>query len=95
MHTPGPWKAENLDDEPYGRITIHRPGAGRSIATLWQDDAPVPEWNAEQWANARLIAAAPELLDALKELTEAACEEWYSTRPCLARALIAIQQAES
>ena len=48
------WKAENLDDEPYGRITVYK------------------KWNAEQWANARLIIAlrnaAPDIIAYIREL---------------------------
>ena len=50
-HTPGPWKV----DRPYIR------GAGRAIATLESGRDEV-----EDAANARLIAAAPELLEALE-----------------------------
>ena len=50
-HTPGPWKV----DRPYIR------GAGRAIASL------EPGRNeGEDAANARLIAAAPELYEALE-----------------------------
>ena len=63
-HTPGPWRAEGPDDEPYGAIGVF--AGSHLVCELWQDDAPVPEYNAEQWANARLIAAAPDLLHALK-----------------------------
>lgn len=52
-HTPGPWKV----DRPYIR------GAGRAIASLesWRNEV-------EDAANARLIAAAPELLECLKHI---------------------------
>lgn len=52
-HTPGPWKV----DRPYIR------GAGRAIATLESGRNEV-----EDAANARLIAAAPELYEALVDL---------------------------
>lgn len=52
-HTPGPWKVER----PYIR------GAGRVIASLESGRNEV-----EDTANARLIAAAPELYGALVDL---------------------------
>ena len=52
-HTPGPWKV----DRPYIR------GAGRAIAALESGHNEV-----EDAANARLIAAAPELYGALVDL---------------------------
>jgi hypothetical protein len=66
-HTPGPWQTDQAEhDAPYQDIRIHA-GKG-SICRVWIDDAPVHDYNAEQRANARLIAAAPELLEALKRL---------------------------
>jgi hypothetical protein len=65
-HTPGPWEVIGPDDQAYGDIIIR--AGGRRIARLWQDDAPVPEFNSEQWANARIQAAAPDLYDALREI---------------------------
>lgn len=62
--TPGPWQVFGPDDEPYGDIGVGK--NGRRICRLWQDDAPVPEYNSAQWANARLIAAAPEMVDLLR-----------------------------
>ena len=52
-HTPGPWKV----DRPYIR------GAGRVIASLESGRNEV-----EDAANARLIAAAPELLEVCEAL---------------------------
>ena len=52
-HTPGPWRVER----PYIR------GAGRVIASLESGRNEV-----EDTANARLIAAAPELYEALVDL---------------------------
>lgn len=59
--TPGPWEVTGPDDEPYGDISVGV--KGRRICRLWQDDAPVHDYNSAQWANARLIAAAPALLE--------------------------------
>lgn len=62
--TPGPWTTDEDDhDQKYQDIKIK---AGyRSIATVWIDDAPVQDYNAEQRANVALITAAPDLLLAL------------------------------
>jgi hypothetical protein len=69
-HTPGPWRSEGPDEDPYGEIGVFADAGSRLVCELWQDDAPVPDFNAEQRANARLIAAAPDLLAALKALTQ-------------------------
>lgn len=64
-HTPGPWRiAEN--DGAYAYIKSG-PGTnlmkpGQMVAKVWLQDADYNE------ANARLIAAAPELLEACKQL---------------------------
>ena len=65
-HTPGPWCVEHLpDDGP----SIHTDEAGiaRRIAGVdmggWRKTS-----RKEAEANARLIAAAPELLEALRDL---------------------------
>ena len=52
-YTPGPWKV----DRPYIR------GAGRAIASLESGRN-----EGEDAANARLIAAAPELFEALRDI---------------------------
>ena len=67
-HTPGPWKAEG--DEFYttaGRVYIEGPNG-------WKDQ-PIAncDWDLgleENEANARLIAAAPEMLEAAKKLQD-------------------------
>ena len=69
-HTPGPWQTDQAEhDAPYQDIRIHA-GKG-SICSVWIDDAPLHDYNAEQRANARLIAAAPDLLEALKQTRDA------------------------
>ena len=65
-HTPGPWVA-NTDAHGRGRIY----GAGNWLATTWiatGDGNNAPQLPA--LANARLIAAAPDLLEALVELSK-------------------------
>ncbi len=56
-HTAGPWSAWGT-----GRNWMIRDGAGNIAQTL-----PTPEFGQEA-ANARLIAAAPELLAAAKQV---------------------------
>lgn len=60
QHTPGPWNVEH----PYGEpgVYVASPNTGL-VAKLYAPDAPA---NIE--ANAHLIAAAPELLSALREV---------------------------
>ena len=63
-HTAGQWLVVN--DEPYElRVKV----GDRTLAQLWQDDAlPMQDdYNREQLANANLMAAAPELLAALRK----------------------------
>ena len=97
-HTPGPWTTDEADhDEPYQDIRIQ--AGKRGICRVWIDDAPVHDYNAEQRANARLIAAAPDLLEALKALLNAESGyEWggYSEEEIAARdkAFAAIKAAE-
>lgn len=63
MHTPGPWQAEDFGTEHPFSILADRNGESLPIAYLNDVDA---EGYHVTWANARLIAAAPELLAALK-----------------------------
>lgn len=62
-HTPGPWKTRRFDNEADGRHNFTVQAALCEVARMSQVDQDVAE------ANARLIAAAPELL-ALAEKTE-------------------------
>lgn len=82
-HTPGPWKVE-----PGHPITIH------SKTTMWpvlEDGIPVSRIGAfiadagDNEANARLIAAAPELLNALVE-AENALSDYIPTIECNGKA---------
>ena len=65
-HTPGPWSldTENVGDYLRGHVSVDAPDHGALALVVWKmeddDQSPVCE------ANARLIAAAPDLLEALR-----------------------------
>lgn len=61
-HTPGPW---NLSSKGDGRTYVEGGERADDIAALLMDHD-----QRENGANARLIAAAPDLLDALRILEE-------------------------
>ena len=65
-HTPGPWRIDDGDEGVFGIFDSN----GQAIAYLSENPykgGGLPGWDVDQ-ANARLIAAAPELLAALKTL---------------------------
>ena len=69
-HTPAPWKAEKNPEKYnsplYAAFTVFTEDEGGGlVADILHDGGGRPE------ANARLIASAPELLEALKALIEA------------------------
>jgi len=70
-HTPGPWQIQFWNDSsrPSRRdtpvITTGKDAIGE-LFNLWDEDGEDRE--AERLANARLIAAAPEMLAALQSL---------------------------
>lgn len=61
-HTPGPWRAIKA---PHGVIDI-LDGRDRDIVTVYGGGVETES----QEANAHLMAAAPDLLDALRTLTD-------------------------
>ena len=65
-HTPGPWslRMTGWRTNPAAIYSPRRPGAVACVPA--RTSVPLDE----QSANARLIAAAPELLEALKNLIE-------------------------
>lgn len=66
MHTPGPWVLDEETGVVYGRGNAHH---GKPIQTGGGGCSP------ETRANARLIAAAPELLNLIKKhLQESGCD---------------------
>jgi hypothetical protein len=61
-HTPGEWEIRDNDYFP-NQKTIETDGSSRVIAVIDKSDE-------EDLANARLIAAAPELLEVLEKWAE-------------------------
>jgi hypothetical protein len=68
MYTPGPWSLERRDDrgECFNINALGRVRSLRRIAIVENDALRV----AESFYNAGLIAAAPDLVEALKEVLE-------------------------
>jgi len=87
-HTPGPWKRE--------RLCIFCPN-GSLIAEVHEDYFT---HTSEDEANARLIAAAPELLEALilleREMVESgnAGSEDYGWKPAIEKTRAALSKAQ-
>jgi hypothetical protein len=61
-HTPGPWIANSSGD-------VALEGDSNSIIAWCTSPDSVEDGDGPAMANARLIAAAPEMLEALKKLT--------------------------
>jgi hypothetical protein len=95
-HSPGPWRWDgdglhlaDADDGKRQPVTNWRdpPSSTSHVLCLCEDHGMKPTQ-----ADAVLIAAAPELLDALTTDHRNHCDEWngrYSPRPCPVCALIA------
>ena len=87
VHTPGPWEVSHLS------------AAGKRTAGLLIREAghciTLASVRRENEANARLIAAAPDLLEALKELQHAVAEcDLIATTKALFKAEAVIRKAE-
>lgn len=63
QHTPGRWEVEEESDHPDAILVVDEQGV--TIATCWRQPYDPEEWVD---ANANLIAAAPELLQALEDV---------------------------
>lgn len=101
-HTPGPWEARKgagwyVARPRYREATL---AVGMDYVTLVTSPSETP-WNddVESEANARLIAAAPELLKALEGITEEVRNVGYSPAiehlgPWVNQAIAAIAKAK-
>ncbi|TLX12106.1 hypothetical protein [Rhizobium sp. MHM7A] len=99
-HTPGPWHVDPKSPEEsfFEDVNVLRHD-GLAIAVCVHNGDILPP---EPEANARLIAAAPDLLEALKEFASMPCEtdgaedlEGGCCRTCRARAAIAKAESSS
>lgn len=84
-HTPGPWVAQ-MDPEYVTRCCVRTAGDGLFIADC--EEGGLGEEDME--ANAHLIAAAPDLLVALKTLVK---QETFEQPKALVEAILAAHNA--
>lgn len=73
-HTPGPWERGDGAANGCAGYIYCDDATGSAVASVVFSPDFIGRSDAETEANARLIAAAPELLEALKEIVKA-CEE--------------------
>lgn len=76
--TPGPWTVSKQGDDFNITYNEH----GNWLATVFDDDDPV---SGRPEADARLIAAAPDLLEALKSATTSS-PDWELITSAIAKA---------
>lgn len=62
-HTPGPWRVADKTTKTKGFVILD--GYNREVANVYQRPDYMPKEREADAANARLIAAAPEMLHAL------------------------------
>ena len=93
-HTPGPWRTINRFQDKVD--VVHEAGAKIGGASLVVARVIVRDsWLEEQMANARLIAAAPELLEVARLLVEANCPEAVALATQRAHAAITKTRGEA
>jgi len=88
-HTPGPWLIQQGDEWTDGIVTLH--GHNEDGTPIYWTVASYNRQRDEAKANARLIACAPELLEALRPLTKGV---YWITDAQVKAALSAIAKAE-
>lgn len=69
-HTPGPWELAVMECKSWSICTVY--AAEQGWVEIFAPDGGTEDWRAENSANARLIAAAPDMLNALHALCDAA-----------------------
>lgn len=98
-HTPGPWEVErwNWPMEMTGRYhrVLNHERFPTAFIPAWSEPGPFEvDGSDEAQANARLIASAPELLEALKEIVDAADGDgWNQLDASFKKARAAIAKA--
>jgi hypothetical protein len=96
-HTPGPWNTLPEEvDKTYIRVRGTRLGCRYKVANVMTPDYVCvhPREAEETRANARLIAAAPDLLEALRDLVDAITGRLDGETIALHNALAVIKKAE-
>lgn len=84
-HTPGPWLAKCQDNSSfiYEKESYDKGNADKLLALVYSySNSSIGPDRKERNANARLIAAAPELLEALKH-AKASMENWCNEQGTL------------
>lgn len=90
-HTPGPWRTVTDEDEDFvGAVVLTEGGTLVADCNIFGIDRP----DEEMELNAALVAAAPDLYEALTIIIESAtdgreCPEWLQERLTIARAALA------
>ena len=96
-HTPGPWEIESSFNPGYKNISAQKHTALAQVVWCMEDEGRSPECE----ANAHLIAAAPELLEALEALVLDESKEyiptrlWDAARAAIAKATGALAKGDS
>ena len=72
-HTPGPWVVHPTSIHPAVRSIGTAEAGPRRICTVGSTNG-----NPTDWHNARLIAAAPELLEALERIANGPWPDWIN-----------------
>lgn len=91
-HTPGPWAyidATQVAAMGFAPKCVIKAGDKQIASFSWHTDSPWFPTKAESQANARLIAAAPDLLEALKDvlrIADRATTEFDAARAAIAKA---------
>ena len=76
MHTPGPWVTGRLGEGMCLEVFRESVSMNNGIASAWHTD-PGTRKQIEGESNARLISAAPEMLNILKSLGDGAIDSLY------------------
>lgn len=88
-HTPGPWWPTDSGVRDRGGYIAHT----NSVQRYEGQDERYSREVEQRAADKLLIAAAPELLEALIELADCGAEAWGEDRPCVRIARDAIAKA--
>ena len=92
--TPGPWEAA-LERGCHGVIAKSLPEGGANFVALVGNDDNTPEREPVRFANAHLIAAAPDMYEALDRIQdELGCDDPECAMCILARAALAKARGE-